>query len=120
MNSILASIIRTVVPVAVGQVVAWLALLNVELTDDAQTGLTAFLGGLITAVYYVLVRLAEQKLPWVGVLLGLAKTPDGYSKPEGKHALGPDDLPDDMDTIVETGPLPSQTGDGHNPNRAAE
>lgn len=80
MNPLVASVIRTLVPVAVGQVSSWLLLLNVTLSQDAKTGLGAFLGGLITAIYYVGVRIIEQQWPGVGVLLGLPKSPDTYSK----------------------------------------
>ena len=80
MNPLVASVIRTLVPVAVGQVSSWLLLVNVDLTPDARTGLGAFLGGLLTAIYYVGVRIIEQQWPGVGVLLGLPKSPDTYSK----------------------------------------
>lgn len=86
---ILPSIIRTVTPVIVGQVVAWLAMLDVSLSSDAQAGLATFLGGLITAVYYVLARLLEERFPWIGGFLGLAKTPDSYTKPTPKKKRGP-------------------------------
>lgn len=90
MDPLVASVIRTLVPVAVGQVSSWLLLLNVALSQDAKTGLGAFLGGLITAIYYVGVRIIEQQWPGVGVLLGLPKSPDTYSKdtPETKSIPG--------------------------------
>ena len=80
MNPLVASVIRTLVPVAVGQVASWLLLLNVTLPVSAQEGLGAFLGGLLTAIYYVGVRIIEQQWPAFGVLLGLPKSPDTYSK----------------------------------------
>ena len=80
MNPLVASVIRTLVPVAVGQVASWLLLLNVTLPLSAQEGLGAFLGGLLTAIYYVGVRIIEQQWPAFGVLLGLPKSPDTYSK----------------------------------------
>jgi hypothetical protein len=80
MNPLVASVIRTLVPVAVGQVASWLLLLNVTLPLSAQEGLGAFLGGLLTAIYYVGVRIIEQQWPVFGVLLGLPKSPDTYSK----------------------------------------
>lgn len=80
MNPLVASVIRTLVPAAVGQVAAWLALLNVPLTPAAEVGLTTFLGFAFTAIYYVGVRIIEQQWPAFGVLLGLPKSPDTYSK----------------------------------------
>lgn len=80
MNTLLASIIRTLVPLAVGQVTAWLLLVSIVLDEPTKAALGTFLGGLITAVYYLIVRLLEQRWPGIGVLLGLAKSPDSYSK----------------------------------------
>lgn len=80
MNPLVASVIRTLVPVAVGQIAAWLLLVNIVLDSDAKAGLGTFLGGLITAIYYVAVRIVEQQWPSVGILLGLPKSPDTYSK----------------------------------------
>ena len=80
MNPLVASVIRTLVPVAVGQVASWLLLLNVTLPLSAQEGLSAFLGGLLAAIYYVGVRIIEQQWPSFGILLGLPSSPDTYSK----------------------------------------
>ena len=80
MNTLVLSLIRTYVPVAVGAFVAWLLALGVELDEKSATGLTVALTGLLIAVYYTLVRLLERQWPAVGVLLGVAKSPDSYSK----------------------------------------
>jgi hypothetical protein len=80
MNPLVASVIRTIVPAAVGQVAAWAALLNVPLTPAAEVNLTAFLGFAFTAIYYLIVRVVEQQWPAFGILLGLPKSPDTYSK----------------------------------------
>lgn len=80
MNPLVASVIRTLIPVAVGQVASWLLLINVVLPQAAQTGLSTFLGGLLTAIYYVAIRVLEQQWPAFGVLLGLPSSPDTYSK----------------------------------------
>jgi hypothetical protein len=80
MNALVASVIRTIIPIAVGQVASWLLLLNIVLPTPAAAGLSAFLGGLLTAIYYVGVRVLEQQWPIVGVLLGLPVSPDTYSK----------------------------------------
>lgn len=79
-KALLASIIRTLVPIGVGQIVALLALASVILDQATKDALGTVLGGLITAVYYLAIRLLEQRWPAIGVLLGLAKTPDSYSK----------------------------------------
>ena len=89
MNPLVASVIRTIVPAAVGQVAAWLALLNVPLTPDAEAGLTTFLGFAFTAIYYLIVRVVEQQWPAFGVLLGLPKSPDTYSKSVDTAAVPP-------------------------------
>jgi hypothetical protein len=76
----LASIVRTVVPLIIGWVLAlpvaaWLGLTEEQATSAATA--------VVTAVYYVAVRLAEQHLsPRFGWLLGLAKPPT-YDTPEG-------------------------------------
>jgi hypothetical protein len=80
MNALVASVIRTLVPVIVGQVAAWLLLINVKLPADALDGLSSFLGAALTAIYYVGVRVLEQQWPQAGVLLGLTASPDAYSK----------------------------------------
>jgi hypothetical protein len=80
MNALVASVIRTIVPVIVGQVAAWLLLINVKLPEDAITGLSTFLGAALSAIYYVGVRVLEQQWPKAGVLLGLTVSPDTYSK----------------------------------------
>lgn len=80
MNALVASVIRTLVPVIVGQVASWLLLAHVVLPTAALTGLSAFVGGLLTAIYYVGVRVLEQQWPALGILLGLTASPDTYSK----------------------------------------
>lgn len=80
MNALVASVIRTYVPVIVGQVASWLLLAHIVLPAPALVGLTAFVGGLLTAIYYGGVRILEQQWPSFGVLLGLTASPDTYSK----------------------------------------
>ena len=72
MSDYVISIIRTVVPIAVGYVVAWAAGFGVELDDGV---LVPALTGVVSAIYYGLVRFLEQKWPNLGWLLGVAKTP---------------------------------------------
>lgn len=80
MNSLVASVIRTIIPAAVGQLGAWLLLAHIVLPQSALDGLSTFLGFLLTAIYYVGVRVLEQQWPYVGILLGLPSSPDTYSK----------------------------------------
>lgn len=75
MDNYITSTIRTVVPVVVGTVAAFLAAKGVNLDPNALAGLTAFLSGLFTAVYYVAARYLEHKFPKAGYLLGTPKKP---------------------------------------------
>jgi uncharacterized membrane protein (DUF441 family) len=70
MNSIVISLIRTLVPIAVGGAVSWLAAKGLDLDPSVSTSAIIALTGLITGGYYTLVRLAEQKFPSLGILLG--------------------------------------------------
>lgn len=80
MADLVPSLIRTYVPILVGQVAAWLALKGVQLDDATVVAATAALGGLLSAIYYLLVRLLEQKFPQLGILLGSAKKPEYTGK----------------------------------------
>lgn len=80
------SIVRTIVPVAVGQIVAYLVSIGVVVPEDVEAALTVILGFIFTSVYYLAVRWLEQKFPKIGALLGWAATPDGYTSADGaKH-----------------------------------
>lgn len=83
MTVFVISLIRTNTPALVGALVGLLVSLGLQVPDDAVAGLTAFLGFLFTALYYLIVRLLEEKFPQVGILLGYAKSPDSYSKGPG-------------------------------------
>lgn len=86
MNPFIASLIRTIVPVAAGAVISWLALVNLDIDAEGQTALASLLTAVLTGAYYIVVRLIETKVPQVGWLLGLAKSPDSYSQdPAPKH-----------------------------------
>lgn len=81
MNDIVTSWIRTAVPAAVGIVLAWLATeFEIVLDEQTRTGLVLGAAGLVTAVYHGLVRLAETKVPAVGVLLGSKRQPNYQPK----------------------------------------
>lgn len=91
------SFVRTLVPVAVGQIAAYLATIGIELPEDVMAAVTVVLGFIITALWYTVVRFLEQKWPWIGILLGWAATPDGYTpanEREDLHALAADEVDD--------------------------
>ena len=76
MNDYLLSLVRTWVPIGVGAVLSWLAVrYAVVVPEDISTELTAGLTGLVTALYYALVRALEKRWPAFGKLLGAAKKP---------------------------------------------
>lgn len=83
MTIFIAGLIRTVVPALVGALATWLLSLGLELPEEAYAGLIAGMGLLFTGIYYAIVRLIEERVPQVGWLLGLAKSPDSYSKGPG-------------------------------------
>ena len=77
MNSdFVTSLIRTYVPIIVGTVVGWLAAKGITVDSNAVAGLTAFLSGFFSAVYYLVVRVLERRYPQLGWLLGAAKKPE--------------------------------------------
>ncbi|TQL36941.1 hypothetical protein FB564_2079 [Salinispora arenicola] len=72
----LISRIRTTVPAAVGALLAWLAsAAGIVLDGDSSTALTAGVVALAMAGYYALIRVAEARWPWLGVLLGTPAAP---------------------------------------------
>lgn len=83
------SLVRTVVPVAVGAVVSFLIARGFALDPEFEVSLTALLTGGLTVTYYAFVRLLETYIaPKFGWLLGLAKAPvypEARETP-GKHA----------------------------------
>jgi hypothetical protein len=70
--SVLPSILRTGVPLLVGYFLAWPAARAFGLTEDQVTSLITIV---ITALYYLAVRLLEQVRPQFGWLLGYASVP---------------------------------------------
>lgn len=71
----LTSIIRTAVPYLVGLVVSLGVTLGVEVPTEAQTALASLLTFAIGLAYYVAVRWAAKRWPWLEVLLGSPKAP---------------------------------------------
>ena len=91
MSDYIASNIRTVTGVAVGQVLAWLAV-RYGIVIDAQSTAAAILaaGAVTSAAWYALVRQLEKRWPIFGWLLGLAKAPSypGAIDTTGRPASG--------------------------------
>jgi len=76
----LVSVIRTVVPYAVGTGLVWLAdKTGLTIPDEpAKTIVT----GLVAAGYYAAVRALEARWPFFGVLLGYKAAPEyGWTQP---------------------------------------
>ena len=74
------SILRTLVPVAVGAVIGWLASAGITADPQLEAALGAALTAVGTAAYYVVARLLEVHVsPHFGWLLGSTQSPDGYS-----------------------------------------
>ena len=74
------SILRTLVPVAAGAVIGWLASAGITADPQLEAALGAALTAVGTAAYYVVVRLLEVHVsPHFGWLLGSTQSPDGYS-----------------------------------------
>ena len=70
--NLLVSLRRTLVPVAVGFLLAQAARVGFDIPAEDLTGV---LEALITGSYYAVVRIAEQYAPALGILLGASKQP---------------------------------------------
>jgi len=103
-NTLALSLIRTYAPILVGALASWLLTVGLDIDSETQAGLVIFLTGLLQAVYYTIVRLAEQRFPGIGVLLGAAKTPDAYSKGDEPATVNTDVIVD-VSGEVELPPL---------------
>lgn len=75
MSTFVTSLIRTVVPMCVGALAAWLLQIGIGLPDTAFTALEATLTVGLGATYYAGVRRLEQRWPAAGWLLGAAVQP---------------------------------------------
>lgn len=79
-EAVVASLLRTFVPSIVGSILGWITSTGIEVDPELKGLLTVLLMAGFTGLYYAAVRFVEEKLPWVGILLGYAKSPDSYSK----------------------------------------
>ena len=80
-GDVLIGIVRTVVPAAVGTLLAWLGSKGLDLTQYGNA-VNAWLVPVVIGLYYTLARLLEQKWPVFGLLLG-AKKPAVYIDQSG-------------------------------------
>lgn len=77
------SIIRTVVPLIVGTVVAWLASRGINID---QATLLPLVDTLVAGAYYAVIRAAEKKWPSMGWMLGAPGAPSyasSVTSPQG-------------------------------------
>ncbi len=84
--ALVASIIRTIVPVIVGAVTAQFVSWGLSPDPELATTLEAVLTAVFTGVYYVVVRLLETYVwPKLGWLLLFPQQPQQYTKDSPKH-----------------------------------
>lgn len=75
-NDYVLSLIRTVVPVAIGAALTWGGRKwGIVLPEDLSAESTIAITGLVVAAYYAAVRALEMRWPWVGKFLGASKPP---------------------------------------------
>ena len=87
MNPFAASLIRTIVPIVVGSILGVLARIGLDIDPEGQQALSTLIDSAFIGAYYLVIRIIETKVPQVGWLLGLAKTPDTYTADtKGRHA----------------------------------
>lgn len=75
MNNLAISWIRTIVPVVVGSVVAFLVSKGVAVPPEVEAWLVSVLTLGFTGLYYFMARKLEQQWPKLGWLLGVASQP---------------------------------------------
>lgn len=66
-------------PIIIGAFIAWLLSLGIQVDTTVEPALIAGLTAVTSAAYFGLVRQLDRKWPWIGGLLGVAKTRDSYS-----------------------------------------
>lgn len=68
--------IRTYVPMGVGASLTWLAAtLHIVIDPSSESALVTLTGAVLSAAYYLLVRLLEKWQPKLGVFLGVPAKP---------------------------------------------
>lgn len=78
-----ASVVRTVIPVAVALAATYGAKAGL---DVDTTALASLLGGLVGSAYYTVVRVVESRYPAFTWLLGTKTQPAGYSYDGSLHS----------------------------------
>lgn len=84
MSNFIIAIIRTVVPMFVGFIIAQLARIGLSIPEDIQAEVILTIGTLAASLYYIGVAWLERRFRWFGWLLGVARNP--VYAPVGKHA----------------------------------
>jgi hypothetical protein len=88
MNDFVTSLIRTWTPIIAGTLIGWGIAQGLPVDKSMEAGLTALLAAGLSGLYYLAVRLAEQRWPAAGWLLGVAKPP-AYPVPPAVPARVP-------------------------------
>lgn len=92
LSDYIISLIRTVVPVAIGSVASWLLVKHaIHIDPSVQTSVTALLTAVVTSLYYAGVRFLESKFPkgpW-GYFLGHTARPVYLSKKMNTEKVHP-------------------------------
>lgn len=102
MNSLVASVIRTLVPHVVTQIASLFLMVNIHVPEDILLQLSAVVGFVLFSTYYVGVRVLEQQWPQLGLLLGLSASPDTYSKGDPAATTSPAaSTPADVPAVAE-------------------
>ena len=82
MSDQIVSYIRTYAPVLAGAILSWLASLGLDVGAEGNVGLTIFLTGLFSALWYLVARKLEERWPSVGRwMLGSSRQPQ-YTEPQ--------------------------------------
>lgn len=80
MNAFITQIIRTASSYFLGILFTWLLSLGFDFPQEIKDQLYLALPVFIGSLYYIGIAALEKKVPWIGWLIGVAKTPV-YSKP---------------------------------------
>lgn len=106
MNPLAANLIRTYVPAVVGAVVAWLISRGVNIDPATATATITAITGVLTAGYYTVVRLLEERFPALGALLLLSKPATLTGAPTTAAAPEPEDDTSWYKSLHEPAPVP--------------
>jgi hypothetical protein len=76
MSNFIIALVRTVVPIVAGWLLAQLAAIGIHLPADIEPQLISALTALFGGLYYAAVAWLERKYKWFGWLLGVARNPE--------------------------------------------